>query len=230
MDDQKLDRLVEAMFKHDQRGRLVGAAPLLHVVRTADGAICRCHANMPDSTAAHVMAIASSPRGRPGAWADEYAQYMSFAAGVSTVTSVRAGPLFCFPESLADYPDCVSVGRGNSHLLRGGLDEWVEDTENGALMVAALVDGRAVSVCATVKSSGTVHCAGVETALSYRGRGLAERVVTGWAKLVRANGAEPYYATTFDNIASQKVAARLGLTLIGSEFSIYGATLLPDSR
>lgn len=44
----------------------------------------------------------------------------------------------------------------------------------------------------------------------------------GWAKLVRANGAEPYYATTFDNIASQKVAARLGLTLIGSEFSVYG--------
>ncbi|MDO8799954.1 GNAT family N-acetyltransferase [Phenylobacterium sp.] len=222
MDDEKLGRLVEAMFQHNQRGRLVGASPLLHVVRTPDGAICRCHANMPDSTAAHLTALAASPRGRPGKWAEEYARYLSLAADVSALTAVRAGPLFCFPESLTNYPDCITIGRGNSGLLGGALDEWVEDAENGALMVAAMVDGRAVSVCATVKSSETVHCAGVETAPSYRGRGLAERVVMGWAKLVRANGAEPYYATTFDNIASQKVAARLGLTLIGSEFSVYG--------
>ena len=123
MDDQKLDRLVEAMFQHDQRGRLVDASPLLHVVRTADGAICRCHANMPDSTAAHVTSLAASPRGRPGAWAEDYARYLSLAGGVFTVTSIRAGPLFGFPESLADDPDCVAIGRGNSGLLKGALDE-----------------------------------------------------------------------------------------------------------
>ena len=183
-----------------------------------------------DSTAAHVTALAASPRGRPGAWAEDYARYLSLVADVFAVTSVRAGPLFCFPESLADDPDCVTIDRRNSDLLKGALDEWVEDAENGALMVAAIVDGRAVSICATVKSSEAVHCAGVETAPPYRGRGLAERVVTGWAKLVRASGAEPYYATTFDNIASQKVAARLGLPLIGSEFSVYGAALHPDGR
>jgi len=89
-------------------------------------------------------------------------------------------------------------------------------------MVASLTDGRAVSVCASVRASETMHCADVETAPAYRGRGLAERAVSGWAKLVRARGAEPFYATTFDNLASQKLASRLSLSLIESEFSIYG--------
>jgi len=92
------------------------------------------------------------------------------------------------------------------------------------LMVAAVVDGRAVSVCASVSESATVHGAGVETAPAFRGRGFAARAVSGWAALVRGRGAEPLYATTFDNIASQRLATRLGLRLIGSEFSIYGTT------
>jgi predicted GNAT family acetyltransferase len=95
--------------------------------------------------------------------------------------------------------------------------------------VAALVEGRAVSVCASVRASEAAHCAGVETSPVYRSRGLAPRVVAAWAKLVRTRGAEPFYATTFDNMASQIVACRLGLNLIGSEFSIYGEAVQDGS-
>lgn len=225
-----LDQLLEAMFPRDPRGRMTGAAPWLHILRTTDEAICRCHADMPDATAVQIQAMAAAPRGRPGAWAEEYARYLAQTTSIATVTAVRAGPLFRFPDKLPEGSECVPIHVGNLDLLKGALDEWVWDAETGAPMMAALADGRAVSVCASVRISGAAHCAGVETAAAYRGRGLAEHAVAGWARLVRERGAEPFYATTFDNLASQKVARRLGLNLIGSEFSIYAAALQPEDR
>jgi hypothetical protein len=44
--------------------------------------------------------------------------------------------------------------------------------------------------------------------------------VAAWAKAVNAAGAAPFYSAAFDNETSQGVAKRLGLSLIGSEFSI----------
>jgi hypothetical protein len=222
VDYRQLDDLVRAMFRHDRDGRLTGAAPLLHIVRTDKAVLCRCHAVVPDATAARIQALAAAPRGRPNVWADDYARYLAVAEGVGFVTAVRAGPLFRFPDELPETAECLPINRTNLDLLRGSLDEWVEDAQQGSAMAAAIVDGRAVSVCATVRASRTVHCAGVETAPAYRGQALAQHAVVAWAKLVRTAGAEPYYATTFDNTASQKVASRIGLRLIGSEFSIYG--------
>ena len=225
---QQLDQLIDAMFSHDERGRLTGAAPLLHIVRTTDDVICRCHSDLPNVTSAQIEAVAVSPRGRHTKWAEDYARYLSLLAEVAGVTAIRAGPLFRFPEVIANPPGCVEIDAGNAGLLMGSLDEWVEDVENGALMAAALEDGRAASVCATVRANATVHCAGVGTAQDYRGRGFAARAVAAWAGLVRADGAEPYYATTFDNVASQRVAHRLGLRPIASEFSLYGETPLSN--
>lgn len=72
----------------------------------------------------------------------------------------------------------------------------------GLPMAAVVVEGHAVSICASVRSSSTVHCAGVETLPQHRGRGYARHAVRGWAQLVRAIGATPFYGTTFDNVAS----------------------------
>ena len=228
-DHRQLDQLVQAMFHHDGRGRLTGASPLMHIVRTDDHVVWRCREDVPEATAAEIEAVAIAPRGRPGAWADDYAAYLSLVRSVATETSIRAGPLFRFPAELPEPTDCSTINATNLHLLEGTLDEWVQDAESGSLMTAALADGKAVSVCATVRSSSTVHCAGVETAAAYRGRGFAERAVAAWSKRVRARGAEPFYGTTFDNVPSQKVAWRLGLELVGSEFSVYGATFGQDA-
>lgn len=221
-DPPRLESLLEAMFPHDERGRLIGPAPLLHVLRTDDRVICRSHADMPEASADRLRAIAQAERGRPTQWAEAYAAYLSLAQRSASVTAVRAGPLFRCSGRLPAPPDCVSIGPENLGLLRRSLPEWVEDAEAGSLMAAAIVDGQAVAVCATVRSAEGVACAGVETAPAHRGRGHAARAVAAWASLVQAQGAQPFYATTFDNLPSQKVAWRLGLTLIGSEFSIYG--------
>jgi GNAT superfamily N-acetyltransferase len=141
-------------------------------------------------------------------------------SSIAPLKAVRAGLLYSFPAELGSGYAAVSIGRDNAELLLGGLDEWRSGVAAGLPMLATLADGRAVSICASVKASNSAHCAGVETLPAYRGRGFASQAVAAWANAVRAAGAEPFYGTTFDNEPSHGVARRLGLILIGSEFSI----------
>lgn len=219
-----LDQLLQAMFPLDPRGRITGPGPLVHILRTDEAVFVRCHAGVPDEVVRGIEALTAAPRGRPGRWAEDYARLLDLVTPIGGVSSIRSGMLFGFPVALPEGPDCISIDPGNARLLEGHLGEWIEDAEAGSLMAAAMVDGQAASVCASVRQNQTAHCAGVETAPAFRGLGFAGRAVSLWARMVRQAGAEPYYATTFDNLGSQKVAARLGLILIGSEFSIYPAT------
>lgn len=220
MDRHDLDGYLDAMFRSDARGRLTGNAPHLYVLRAPDFVICRCHVDLPDNLADGLQDLAAQPRGRQSQWGREYGRYLSALASFAPPSSMSAGPLYAFPDPCSPKGSSVSIDRTNADLLKGVLEEWLPDAENGRPMAAALADGQAASVCASVRISAAAHCAGVETAPRYRGRGLASQAVAGWAILVRSRGAEPYYATSFDNVASQGVARRLGLKLIGGEFSV----------
>jgi GNAT superfamily N-acetyltransferase len=220
IDKRLLDDLAETMFTSDAQGRLTGPAPLLHIIRTHDHLIVRLHAALTDEIASKLRRRAGQPRGRAGQWARDYAVYLEILRGVGQLAEVRAGPLYVVSGLRNPSPDVVLIGPGNLGLLRDGLDEWLPDVEAGLPMAAVVQDGRAVSICASVRASPRVHCAGVETLPDHRGQGLAVRAVAAWAQAVQALGAAPFYGTTFDNLASQGVARRLGLTLIGSEFSI----------
>lgn len=153
-------------------------------------------------------------------WARDYAEYLGALSSVGPLTSMRAGQLHRFPDLLAFEGTAISMIESNADLLRGGLDEWLPDVTFGLPMIAMIADGRAVSICTSVIASKTVHEAGVETLPDYRRRGFGVKAVAGWARTVQASGATPFYATTFDNVASQRLAARLGLTLVGAEFSL----------
>jgi len=181
---------------------------------------------LPDDVAERLRAIAERLRGRPRDWASEYGAYLDALARIAPIAAMRAGPLYLSPPTLSGSDSCVRLGPDNADLLvGGGLEEWIPDARDGMLMIAIVEDGRAVSICASVHASDGFHHAGVETAPPWRGRGLAGRAVAAWAEQVRALGAEPLYATTFDNLASQTVARRLGLALIGSEFEVVLAQL-----
>ncbi len=52
----------------------------------------------------------------------------------------------------------------------------------------------------------------------HRGHGTA--VVAGWAAAVQRLGRVPLYGTSWDNVASQGVARKLGLVCFGAGFSI----------
>lgn len=222
MAQRDLDDLIASTFALDDRGRLTASSPALYLLRTRDAAFLRCHASLPDDCVAQLQAITAQPRGRPRDWAREYGAYLAALASVAPITSMRAGPLYSCPPDLAAPAGCVSLRPDNVDLLRGSaLEEWLPAAQSGQmLMMAAVEDGRPAALCASVHASAAFHQAGVETAPAWRGRGLAGRAVSARAERVRALGAEPLYGTTFDNLASQTVARRLGLALIGSEFSV----------
>jgi hypothetical protein len=46
-------------------------------------------------------------------------------------------------------------------------------------------------------------------------------VVAAWAATLRASGRVPIYSTSWDNLASQAVARKLGLPLFGAEMSLH---------
>jgi GNAT superfamily N-acetyltransferase len=218
--DHTLVQLVETKFGTDDRGRLRGDAPHLYILRTPELVICRCHADIADEIATTVEELSVRPRGRPHESVREYPDYLGALCSVGPLISMRAGQLYSFPDFLAFEGTCTSIIESNADLLRGGLDEWLPDVAVGLPMIAMVADGRAVSICTSVIASKTVHEAGVETLPDYRRRGLGVLAVAGWARAVQTNGATPFYGTTFDNIASQRLAARLGLSLVGAEFSL----------
>jgi len=87
-------------------------------------------------------------------------------------------------------------------------------------MFAIIEDGRAASLCASVRKTAAAHEAGVETAPSYRGRGHAARAATAWALAVRTMGLVPLYSTSWRNEASRAVARKLGLIHFGNDLHI----------
>ena len=62
--------------------------------------------------------------------------------------------------------------------------------------------------------------AGVETVEAYRGRGYARAVTAVWAAALRSEGRLPLYSTSWDNVASQRVAGALGAVQYAVDFSL----------
>jgi RimJ/RimL family protein N-acetyltransferase len=105
-------------------------------------------------------------------------------------------------------------------VLERWLPQWQSYATTGLPVVAVVVDGAAVSVCACVRFPGDATEAGVETHQAFRGRGHAVAVTAAWAQAVRARGMFPLYGTSWRNRTSQRVAAKLGLIRAAGSLSI----------
>ena len=108
----------------------------------------------------------------------------------------------------------------NQALLQPLMDDWVPDIPHRNPMLVRVVDGVGVAVCASVRISPEWHEAGVETVASQRGQGHACAVVNAWSQAVLDRGAQPLYTTTWDNAASQAVAARCGFSAFAADLTI----------
>lgn len=135
--------------------------------------------------------------------------------------SLRMGPSYLFGDTLAPAPPAhVEADPAALHPLNPGnwhAVEW-QELVDGALGPRAIATerGRVVSICHTpgpLTPRGAE--AGVWTHRDARGRGLASATAAAWAALLRPTGRHLFYATDADNRSSQRVAARLGLTLLG---------------
>ena len=124
-----------------------------------------------------------------------------------------------FPDDIAVSSQAVRLTTANREAARETFHFLHDESADWPPCFVMVVDGRAVSACHTSRLTDQAAEAGVDTLADYRGRGYAAIVTAAWGAAVCESGRIPIYSTGWSNLASQGVARRLGLRLIGSDAS-----------
>ncbi|MEC0210349.1 kasugamycin N-acetyltransferase AAC(2')-IIb [Paenibacillus ehimensis] len=220
---------VEAMFTHDRNMRLrtinepwpgEPPAPRFFLGRTIEGsALCRFRYDVPETLVRQLEELcADEPILR-----DLRTKPKHFDVYMHLLQSERftMGPCYLVPDDFMPAAQVVSVTRENmTGLLRGGFEWLASEIDYAQPCIALVREGRAVSVCRSVRITSRAHEAGLETLDEFRGRGYASAVVAGWAMAVRKLEGIPLYSTFWDNLSSQSVARKSGLSFYGVNFTI----------
>ncbi|MGI8549642.1 MAG: GNAT family N-acetyltransferase [Dehalococcoidia bacterium] len=227
MDDGELMRIqAETLFNYDGRGRIVrdnvldgGPAPRLFVGRTLRGDVVRFGETLPDTVVRRLAALlerepsATEIRSAPTAAAALWDVLESHAS----VAAHEGRPAYCFPDALPQPVGVVLVTDKNAALLQHTFPPLFRTDAARQQCVAVVRDAAAVSVCLSSRIGARAAEAEVETLPDFRGRGYAAAVTAGWGMLERAAGSTPLYCTSWENLASQGVARRVGLTMYDAD-------------
>lgn len=225
---------IAAQFTHDAHGRIVAEnepdgepepAPRFFLTRTQDGIAWRVRYDVPEPIIQRLEAlVASEPVTGDLAVASVNLDEMLDALRDDQEPAVGfQGPAYRFPGPIFTTIDVTRISRGNLHLLRkvvSDLDALDRDFDVVEPWMAVVQDGVAVATCYSCRISERVAQARVDTAPPFRGRGYAPAMVAAWAREVRATGRVPLYGTTWDNLASQAVARKLGLVQFGVSLAL----------
>ncbi len=222
---------VEALFTQDENGHLQRInepsgdgkpAPRFFFGYTNESSICRFRHDLPDHVVAQLKVVAATeaismssqkiPR--------SHRQFEDILQSHAPIERVWIGPAYRFPEHIAPPTRTVRLSRENAELLNGDFTEMVSELNSSQPYLGIIEDSQAVSICRSVRISSHAHEAGVDTLAGYRRRGCATSVVAAWALAVRALNRMPLYSTSWDNVASQGVARRLGLVQYGVDYHV----------
>ena len=132
---------------------------------------------------------------------------------------IDCGPVFTFPATLPVASGIVAIT--DLSQLERHFRGWRSDELPGCSPILGIVeDGHAVSVCFCARRSDVAAEAGLETAVNFRGRGLAAQVAAAWAGAIRDSGRLPLYSTSWSNGASLAVARKLELSACGTDWNL----------
>jgi hypothetical protein len=228
MDDGELMRIqAETLFTYDERARMVrdnhfggGAAPRLFLGRTLSGDAVRFGETLPDSVVQRLSALLEHepPAGElraPPAAAEALRQVLESHAPVA---AHGGGPAYCFANTVAPPTEVVAITDENAALVQQTFPRLYRTAAARYQCMALVRDGAAVSVCLSSRIGPRATEAEVETLPDFRGRGYGAAVTAAWGQIVQAAGNIPLYSTSWENLASQGVARRLGLTMYGADW------------
>ncbi len=215
---------VGALYVHNEKGRMVsvnewtgGSAPRFFLGRTEQGNVWRFRNDVPDNLAEELTALCLEETGdvlQEPKHKDKYVELLE------PVKQIWQGPVYWCSQSLKPSIQPIAITEANAHLLQQGLESWLPDVPHRQPFFVAVQDGKAVSVCSSVRITDKAHEAGVETLLSYRQRGHAANAVAGWINRLHMQNILPLYSTSWKNTASQSVARKVGFEFFGSDFHI----------
>lgn len=229
-DQQLMSIHIQALFTQDARSRLLlvnepgggPAASLMYFGRTRTHNLWRFRADLPASLVEKLerlcvdepvdLDLDNAPR--------HVESYLRLLEPHAPVHKVWTGPAYAFTEYPEPASPLLAITETNAERLQGGFEELISELPTYQPFLAILEEGRAVSVCRSVRITPEAHEAGVETLPDFRGKGYAKEVVAGWARLVKSTGAIPLYSTSWENKASQAVAKKLGLAMYGCDFQV----------
>lgn len=137
------------------------------------------------------------------------------------VKSVWMGPAYAFPEKCGEWhPNVQLIESHRTFLLEEHFPDLIEPLHEKMPVIAYVMEDSAVAVCCSARVSQQGAEASLYTAHNFRGQGYAAEPVKCWQYYVKESGRIPIYSTSWDNIASQTVARKLGLIQFGVDFSI----------
>lgn len=229
---QLLETQINTLYQCDASGRLLCVnepgyppAPRFFRGRTAAGNGWRFRHDLPVDLVAQLEALC---RAEP-VCADlqtppqNDAAIKALLAAQAPITAEYHGPAYWVPADVAPPPQVVLLNAATIQVAQPNFP-WLTTADPYYAMgpvAAVLVDGCAVSICFCSRIPGQATEAGLETVAAYRGKGYAGAAVAGWAAAVRQRGWLPLYSTDWENHASQRVAAKLGLVRYAEDWSIH---------
>lgn len=135
------------------------------------------------------------------------------------LNKINTGPAYSSDHPVEPRGDAALLTRENASALR---EDFLQPGEIDTIhpSFAVIIDGKAVSTCLTVRRHPRAIEAGVDTIEAYRGNGYAVDATTAWINATLELGLVPFYSTSSDNTASQRVAEKSGLTQFAMELGI----------
>lgn len=218
---------LETLYRLDERGRITSTrepapsrGPRFTLIRSATGVAWAARAGTPPEVVDTLAdLVAEEPALGDGDGEPRHAaEYLAAVGG-----HISSGPAFTFPEPLEiqDRGRLEVIPVEDLDVSGAHFSGWSEEEIPSRVPVLGVIDqGRAVSLCFCARRSHAVAEAGLETAVAYRGRGLAPRVTAAWAASVRSEGLLPIYSTRWTNTASLAVARKLGLDVAAEGWSL----------
>jgi hypothetical protein len=216
----------DTLFAYDARRRMVrnnepdgDPAPLVFLGCTGSGYVLRIGQAVPDAMVESLTALVGTapaandlhiPLAIETAVCEELERH-------APVTDTGGGPAYRFPEHVAQRSDVVQVTAENIDLVRDTFPWQYRELAASWPCFAVVRNGAAVSICFSSRIGANACEAGVETLPDFRSRGYASAVTAAWGVFVRDSGRIPLYSTSWDNLASQGVARRLGLIMFGAD-------------
>ncbi len=214
-------------FRQDADGRLLAVnepepdqpAPRLFMGRAKSRNIWRFRYDLPELLVRRLEALIrteplATDLGQPPAILPALLDALAPIQGISL------GPAWRFPKQLELPEGVVLITESNVAVCRRHFPWTASHLQDLQPCWAVIVDGEAVSLCFSSRNALAAAAAGVFTVEAFRGRGYAAEVVVAWARAVRDQNRIPLYSTSWDNLASRAVAAKLGLVLYGADLSI----------
>lgn len=152
--------------------------------------------------------------------ADDDAALVSRVAAHQPISNEHRGPAYALPPLSEPSEAAVIARSAQAPPLHPELVARGWGLTEAEPYLGVVRDGHVVAVCYSSRDGEEACEAGVETAITYRGQGLGTLVVRAWAHAVQRSGRLALYSTSWDNDASQRIAAALGAEQYGENWHL----------